>query len=219
MYTRETFLWALTTDLDYLSWCHQWAYHHYITSYTSILFFCFVHFSWVLIGKAASEPASRVPPALRPFLGTRQWGQNALIKGTSDPRGTQTKYLTYQSPPYYPFSYDNFISIFFDRPFKLSNPEEHPQRIVCCLEKNYPVLLRARLLPRREWATCKHVPLCGPTEQTAHHIIHECPNIQPPENKITNLTNPGAVSWLQHRNQPEIAASYTSNSEILLHIM
>ena len=41
--------------------------------------------------------------------------------------------------------------------------------------------------------------VCGPADQTAHHIIHECPTLRPPRDTALDLTNPtqDTVSWLQ----------------------
>ena len=194
-YTRGTFLGPVTTDhcpgLSFLVSQMNFPSHHKL----QVSSFHLLHFfSEVLIGKAAFEPESRAPHALSPLLGTRQWGWNALTKA-HDPWGTKIKYLTYKSPPYYPFSYDNFFSIYFDRPFKLSNPEEHHQLCAAC--NMWKKLLSSSSspswsssTPQKQWVTCKHVPLCRPSEQTAHHIIHNCPHLQPTENKIFNLTKP-----------------------------
>ena len=75
-------------------------------------------------------------------------------------------------------------------------------------------------LPRKTWVTLNRVRtgvgrfnynmhrwglrpsaacVCGPTDQTAHHIIHECPTLRPPQDSALDLTNPtqDTVSWLQ----------------------
>ena len=79
-------------------------------------------------------------------------------------------------------------------------------------------------LPRREWATLNRLRtgvgrfnsnmyrwrlrqsaacICGPIEQTAHPILHECPTLRPPEDTLLDLLNPNPdkVSWLQQLNQ------------------
>ena len=38
---------------------------------------------------------------------------------------------------------------------------------------------------------------CGAEEQTAHHIIHECPTFPPPNDLDLENPNPDTVSWLQ----------------------
>ena len=44
---------------------------------------------------------------------------------------------------------------------------------------------------------------CGHPDQTAHHVIHDCPTLSPPESTNINLTNPNldTVNWLRRLNQ------------------
>ena len=39
---------------------------------------------------------------------------------------------------------------------------------------------------------------CGAPEQTAQHILSECPDLRPPDNVDLTHPTPGTVTWLEH---------------------
>ena len=44
---------------------------------------------------------------------------------------------------------------------------------------------------------------CGHPDQTAHHVIHDCPTLSPPDTTTIDLTNPNpdTVNWLRRPKQ------------------
>ena len=74
-------------------------------------------------------------------------------------------------------------------------------------------------LPRREWVSLNRIRTgvgrfnaamhrwglrpsaacqCGAPEQTAQHILSECPDLRPPDNVDLTHPTPGTVTWLEH---------------------
>ena len=74
-------------------------------------------------------------------------------------------------------------------------------------------------LPRREWVSLNRIRTgvgrfnaamhrwglrpsaacqCGAPEQTAQHILSECPDLRPPNNVDLTHPTPGTVTWLEH---------------------
>ena len=48
------------------------------------------------------------------------------------------------------------------------------------------------------WGLCPSAAcMCGAKEQTAEHIIYECPTLRPPGNVDLTTPNPTTASWLQ----------------------
>ena len=39
---------------------------------------------------------------------------------------------------------------------------------------------------------------CGAPEQTAQHILSECPDLRPPDNVDLTHPTPGTITWLEH---------------------